>query len=86
VSILLQHKEVVHSEDKGLSDDECIKSLKVDSIVVEKGDDGFKVDKGEEGIVMVKDVKVQVEVVYNWEKKLEVANSLQSLRVSIKRR
>jgi len=82
-NMLLQQEEVVHSEDEGLSDDEYIKSLKVDPVAVDKGDDGFEVDKGEEGIVMVKDVKVQVEVVDTREKRPKVANSLRSLRVAI---
>lgn len=82
-NMLLQQEEVVHSEDEGLSDDEYIKSLKVDPIAVNKGDDGFEVDKGEEGIVMVKDVKAQVEVVDTREKRPKVENSLRSLRLAI---
>lgn len=86
-NMLLQQEEVVHSEDEGLSDDDYIRSLKVDPIAVDKSDDGFEVDKGEEGIVKVKDVgkagEVKVEAIDTREKRPKVANSLRSLRLAI---
>jgi hypothetical protein len=88
-SMLLEQDEVVHSEDEGLSDDDYIRSLKVDPIAVDKGDEGFEVDKGEEGIVKVRDAKAgeageaEVEVPDTREKRPKVANSLRSLRLAI---
>lgn len=88
-SMLLEKEEVLHSEDERLSDDDYIKSLKVDPIAVDKEDDGFEVDKGDEGVVKVKDVKVtksgevKVEVPDSREKRPKVANSLRSLRLAI---
>ncbi|KAG0565562.1 hypothetical protein KC19_8G199900 [Ceratodon purpureus] len=88
-SMLLEQEDVVHSEDEGLSDDDYIRSLKVDPIAVDKGDDGFEVDKGEEGIVKVTDVKagapgeVKVDVVDTREKRPKVTTSLRSLRLAI---
>lgn len=81
-NMLLQQEEVVHSEDEGLSDDNYIKSLKVDPIAVDKGDEGFEVDKGDGGIVMVMDEK-EPEVIDTREKRPKVANSLRSLRLAI---
>ena len=87
--MLLAQPEVVHSEDEGLSDDDYIKSHKVDPIAVDAGDDGFEVDKGEEGIVRVRDAKAgeagEVTVVPRdtREKRPKVANSLRSLRLAI---
>jgi hypothetical protein len=85
-SMLLEQDEVVHSEDEGLSDDDYIRSLKVDPIAVDKGDEGFEVDKGEEGIVKVRDAKAGEAgeaVPDTREKRPKVANSLRSLRLAI---
>lgn len=85
VSMFLEKEEVLYFEDERFLDDDYIKSLKVDFIVVDKEDDGFEVDKGDEGVVKVKDVKVmksgevKVEVFDFWEKRFKVVNSLRFL-------